>query len=179
MSTKSKSIIKQIALLILFNLFLFSFVGCSSDSDVDSFPPDNIEQTETTYEKTVFMIVGYDAINQDLTEPIYEVVRAEFDSEDDSLITVLYVILTNRDLLDSYVNIWSNSNDNFCPNTTMFIKFNLGSCELPLLINPDLDEATQLERHLNESIFNYEHVWLSTIVGDNYTRDLAIDCIIE
>lgn len=179
MRTRIKNITKQIALIVIINFLLYTLASCSS-SDSDVLPPDNGDNTEiVTYKETVFLIVGYKTVNQEVTEPIYEVVQAEFDSETNDFIRVVYIVMTNQDLLDSYLDIWGNRNDFFCPNTSMFINFNRIECEMPLLINPDLDEATQLEIHLNEQIFNYEHNWLSTIVGDNFNREQSIGCIIE
>tara|TARA_R110000796_G_scaffold140922_1_gene257118 strand:+ start:423 stop:989 length:567 start_codon:yes stop_codon:yes gene_type:complete len=161
---------------ILFSL-LCSFTSCSP-SDSDALPQEETEKI--TYEKSVMMIVGYDTnYERFCIEPVYEVVKAEFDAETDSFIQVLFTIMDSDYLRDSYDNIYGDRLDYFCPMTTMFIHFNRESCTLPLMINPELDASAQLEIHLNRGIFNVQHETLSTIVGDDYTREMAVNCVLD
>lgn len=177
----------RLSVIATFMSIGFVFLSCSPDDlsrevvDVDELNEevdDNSENNNTedsTYTSLVF--ISTDAFQIDESDMgyqyfslEYEIFVAEFDSSDDSFLSVIELYKSKEDLIQEYHDLTLSGYpwDISTRMSSMFIYYNL-ECEVPLLINEEfnLSEEFILEHHLSENILSIFSLNENLLGGDS------------
>ena len=166
----------RLSIIATFMSIGFVFLSCSPTEDVSNIRVDdnsdnsNVEDNsdnsnieDSTYTSLVFMSTDAFKIDENFETGYqyfsleYEIFVVEFNSSDDSFVSVVELYKSKDDLIQEYYDLTLTGYDfqNSTRMSSMFSYYN-SECEVPLFINEDFQSVEDfiLEHHLSEKILS-------------------------